>query len=115
MEITEKMKLKNNIVITQSGVKYFLYTLLDAIEEFNKRCPIIGCIIDRNNIEHMGEHTHITKKIEFKEDKLIVDIEPLVDGLENAKIRPIIKTPLRLGSGVQTTRILGIFNIFLEV
>ena len=115
MEITVDMNLKNGIITTPSGIKYFLYTILEAIEDFNKQCPKVGCIINRDHIGQMGKKTHITQKIEFKDNKLIATIEPLIDGLENAKIRPIVRTPLRLESGVLIERVLGIDNVYLEI
>ena len=115
MELSVNMPEKDNIIKTANGTEYYFQTVLDAITEFNKLCPKAGGLLMRDHIGHIKEHTHITNSLKYEDGKLIADIEPLIDGLENAKMKPIIQIPLRFGSGIQTERVLGIVNIFLEL
>jgi len=114
MEFSVDMPEENGLIETPNGDKYILQTLLLAIEEFNEKCPKKGGLLMRDHVGHIKEHTHITHSLRYEDDKLVAEIELLRDDLEKFKIKPIIKTPLRLGSRVLTERLLGIINIFLE-
>jgi hypothetical protein len=114
MEFSVAMPEEDGLIKTPSGDKYILQTLLQAVDAFNERCPKKGGLLIRDHIGHIKEHTHITHSLKYEDGKLIAEIELLRDGLEKFKIKPIIKTPLRLGSRVLTERLLGVVNIFLE-
>ena len=114
MEFSINILEKDDIIEFPSGDKYILQTLLDAIEKFNETCPKRGGLIMRNHIGHIKEYTHITHLLKYENKKLIAEIELLKNGLEKSKIKPIIKIPLHLESGISTERVLGIINIFLE-
>ena len=114
VEFSVEMPEKNGIINTTSGNKYVTLSIINAIEAFNKECPKAGGILNRDHIGHPTEMTHITHSLKYEDNKLIARIELLIEGLENATIKPIISTPLRFGSGVEIERVLGIVNIFLE-
>jgi len=104
---------KDGIITTEKGAKFILETLLQSIKEFNKTCPKPGHILNRSHITQSNEYSHVTHSIEYKNHKLTAQIE-LLKEVKNAKIKPIITTPLRLGSGVEKERVLSISNICLE-
>lgn len=114
LEFSIDLPEEDGIVTTQSGTKFILQTILSSIEEFNKTCPKPGCILNRNHIGQKGKHTHVVHLLKYEHNKLIATIEPLISGLENMKIRPIIQIPLRFGSGIQKEIVLKIADIFLE-
>lgn len=114
MEFSIEMPEKDGIITTAGGHKYYTETVKNATEEFNKECPKAGGLLNRNHIGHPIEMTHITHSLKYENNKLTASIELLVDGLEEAKIKPIISTPLRFGNGVEIERVLGIVNVFLE-
>ena len=114
MEFSVEMPEENGVISTTSGNKYMALSIINAIEAFNKECPKAGGILNRNHIGHPVEMTHITHSLKYEDNKITARIELLVEGLENATIKPIISTPLRFGSGVEIERVLGIVNIFLE-
>lgn len=112
-----KLDLKQEDEIVKiSNHKYFLQSLLMAIKEFNKKCPKIGGIIDR---DHIGRNTktHNVNKLKYKDNQLIVDLEIFNKDIDQSKIiiKPIISTPLRLNNGVEIERILDIINIMIEI
>jgi len=114
MEFSVDMPEEDGIVRAASGAEYYTQTVIEAIDEFNKLCPKTGGLLVRDHIGHIKEKTHITHSLKYSDGKLIAEIEPLIEGLEDAKIKPIIRIPLRFESGIQTERVLGITNVFLE-
>ena len=114
MEFSIDMPERNGIITTQSGAKFYLFTVLDAIEEFNKKCPKNGGILLRDHIGHIKEVTHITKSLRYENQKLVAEIELLNNRLKDVKIKPIIEIPLRFESGISVERVLSINNIYLE-
>lgn len=105
------------IVTTPSKIKYYLPTLLKAIDEFNSKCPKNGGKFVSDHVGHAEGITHITNSIQYKDGTFTANIDILNNEIKNAKIKPIIKIPLRLGSGIQerrVERVLGIINILLE-
>ncbi|MBD3408529.1 MAG: hypothetical protein GF411_20565 [Candidatus Lokiarchaeota archaeon] len=114
MEFSIKLKEENGIICTENNNKYILQTFLNAIDEFNKKCPKKGGILNRDHVGRTTDITHLTHSLKYENSKLVAEIELLVDGLENSKMRPIISTPLRIGSGVEIEIVFAILNIFLE-
>jgi len=106
-------RLNEYVIESECGNKYLLSSLLESIDEFNKECPKEGWLLNRKNIEKAEKVTHLTKSLEYKEEKLIAKIE-LYEDIKDAKMKPIITTPLHFRSGV-VLKILKIININLEI
>ena len=93
----------------------------DAINEFNKICPIKGGLLNRKHIQTIGTYTHITREL-FITDCLsacvtIIDSkykDELLEHEDKLIIRPIISTPLSFNnSGVE--HVIRIINVQLEL
>lgn len=108
-------QIDENVIQTESGKKYFLSSLEEAIEEFNEECPKSGGIIIREHIGHIKEITHVTNNLKYEDDMLIADIDLRNEELANANMRPIISTPLRFESGVEVDFVLKILDVQLEI
>lgn len=111
------LKTEDNDIISNSGKIYNKQSFIEAINEFNKKCPIRGSILNRNHIYKNENSTHITHKITLINGYLVADIEVLsdeiVDNIDNVELKPIIVTPLTFGT--ETNRILKIVGIQLEL
>lgn len=123
-----KTRLNDSGGILKNTRTYEMYetpTLYASIQEYNRKCPREGGLINR---EHIGQYTatHLVYRIWVENNNLCADIEFLDnnsvtelmhyidDDLELLTIRPIISTPLHFGSGV-VSRILEIKRIDIEV
>jgi len=116
MEFSIDLKTDSDVVQSDNGTKYRLSSIIAAINEFNKKCPKRGGMIERSEVGSCRKFTHVTTSLKYEKGKLIANIEFLKSEYEskNYSMKPIIAIPLRFGSGIEVENVLKIVNIFLE-
>jgi len=125
--IPSRLLIIDDVIKSQNkptSCHYDLHSFISAMNIFNKKCPVVGGMLNRNHIERLDKPTHITHRLFINEYNIIVaDISFIDKSLEEKTsgmtIKPIIAIPLILGkqpiNNAPKTTILKIVRVQIEL